>query len=116
MPYRSLRAIVIGWLASFLVSHPALCDPAATSTTVVIERFAFSPAEISAPVGARIVFLNKDQAPHAVVGENTNGEVFRSQEHIDEDETYSVRLLTPGEIEFHCGVHSTMKGKITVTR
>jgi plastocyanin len=42
--------------------------------------------------------------------------VFRSQEHIDEDETYSVRLLTPGEIEFHCGVHSTMKGKITVTR
>lgn len=82
----------------------------------MIERFAFAPAEVSAPVGARIVFLNKDQAPHAVVGESANGEVFHSQEHMDEDDSYSVKLAAPGEIEFHCGVHSTMKGKITVTK
>lgn len=116
MSIRSLRAFAIGWLTSLVVSHPAMCDPAAASTTVVIEKFAFSPAEISAPVGARILFLNRDQAPHAVVGENVNGEVFHSQEHIEEDETYSVELTTPGEIEFHCGVHSAMKGRITVTK
>jgi plastocyanin len=116
MAFCSPRVFTIGWLASSLVSHPALCDPAGTSTTVVIERFAFSPAEISAPVGARIVFLNRDQAPHAVVGENVGGEVFRSPDHIEEDETYSIELLAPGEIVFHCGVHSTMKGKITVTK
>jgi plastocyanin len=115
MRSRSLSALAIGWLASIVVSHPVRCDQAVASTTVVIARFAFSPAEISAPVGARIVFLNRDQAPHAIVGENATGEVFRSPEHIDEDETYSVNLMTPGEIEFHCGVHSAMKGRITVT-
>ena len=116
MAFRLPRAFTIGWLASSLASHPALCDPAAAPTTVVIERFAFSPAEISAPVGARIVFLNRDQAPHAVVGETVDGEVFRSPERIEEDEAYSIELRAPGEIVFHCGVHSTMKGKITVTK
>ncbi len=115
MPPRSLRTLAIGWLASF-ASHPALCDPPAASATVVIERFAFSPAEISAPAGARIVFLNRDQMPHAIVGENANGEVFRSPERIDEDETFSVVLTTPAEIDFHCGLHPTMKGRITVTK
>jgi plastocyanin len=116
MRSRSLSALAIGWLAALVTSHPAMCDPAASSSTIVIERFAFIPAEISAPVGAQIVFLNHDQAPHAVVGENGSGEIFRSPEHIDEDETFSIRLLSPGEIEFHCGVHSAMKGKITVTK
>jgi plastocyanin len=116
MSSRSPRIIAIGWLASLLAGHPALCEPDAPSMTVVIERFGFSPAEIQAPVGARIVFINRDQSPHAVVGESVNGEVFRSPEHLDEDETYSIKLLAPGEIDFHCGVHSTMKGKITVTK
>lgn len=116
MSSRPLSALAIGWLASLAVSHPALCDPAVASTTVVIERFAFSPAEISAPVGARINFLNRDQTPHAIVGESASGEVFRSPEHIDEDETYSIELTTPGEIQFRCGLHSSMKGRITVTK
>jgi plastocyanin len=116
MPHRSQRALAIGWLASLIVGHPAQSEVDTVSLTVVIERFGFSPAEISAPVGARIVFINRDQAPHAVVGETANGEVFRSPEHIDEDETYSIRLQAPGEIDFHCGVHSTMKGKITVIK
>lgn len=116
MSLRPLNALAIGWLTCIASSHPALCDTAVAPKTVVIEKFAFSPAEVSAPVGARITFLNRDQMPHAIVGENAKGEVFRSPEHVDEDETFSVDLTTPGEIEFHCGLHAAMKGRITVTK
>lgn len=103
----------------------ALCAVAALSAIVLagaaraedveIKNFAFAPTEITVKAGTRIVFVNRDQVPHSVIGVAGATELFRSPEQVDEDEDYSVVLSEPGSIDFRCGLHSHMRGVIKVT-
>ncbi|WP_162009674.1 cupredoxin domain-containing protein [Methylocystis heyeri] len=83
---------------------------------VLIENFAFQPATLEAKVGERIVFVNRDQVPHSVVGFRNGEEAFRSAEYIDADDAYSVTLDRPGEIVIFCGLHGRMSAKIIVNQ
>lgn len=78
--------------------------------TVDIQNFAFSPAEIVAPPGARIVFINHDPTPHNVV-QGSAKEVTRadhkplfSSPEIGEGETWELILDEPGDYAFACTV------------
>lgn len=88
---------------------------AAQAADVEIENYAFAPAKLTVKAGTKVVFVNRDQVPHSVVGSLGGQEIFRSPEQIDEDETYAVVLAAPGEVAFACGLHSSMRGVITVT-
>jgi plastocyanin len=88
---------------------------AAPTVRVDIERFAFSPAQLTVKAGSAVVFANHDQAPHSLIGSMGGEEVFRSPEQVDEDETYRIVLTRPGEVTYRCGLHSHMTGKISVT-
>lgn len=113
---RLLSILLIGGLATGVVSLPAHADDATPTATIVIERFAFEPAEIAIKAGTKVAFVNKDQMPHGVVGEGAGGELFRSEDQIEEGGTFSVTLTKPGEIAVSCGLHANMKGRITVTQ
>ncbi len=88
---------------------------AAEISDIAIENFAFDPPLLTVKIGTKILFVNRDQVPHSVVGFRDGKETFRSPEQIDTDETYAVTADKPGENELHCGLHARIVGRILVT-
>ena len=88
--------------------------PATTGTdqyTVVMESFAFTPAELTVPVGATVTWTNLHAANHDVVAVDGT---FRSP-LLGTSETYSFTFTEPGEYPYICSIHSSMQGTIVVT-
>jgi plastocyanin len=83
----------------------------AADMEVNIDNFAFTPKEITVKAGTTIVFRNRDDIPHSVVG--GKGE-FHSKA-LDTDESFSFTFAKPGTYEYFCGLHPQMHGKIVVT-
>ena len=105
--WRICRALVI---AAGLAAVAALPVRAA-ETEVYIDNFTFTPKELTVKAGTAIVFRNRDDIPHSVVG--TNG-AFHSKA-LDTDDSFSFTFATPGTYDYFCGLHPQMKGKIVVT-
>jgi plastocyanin len=76
-----------------------------------IHDFAFSPKEITVPVGARIVWTNRDDEPHTVV---SAAGAFKPSQALDTDDSFSTVFDKPGTYAFFCGIHPMMVGKIVV--
>jgi plastocyanin len=84
---------------------------AATGTEVNIDNFAFTPKELTVKAGTTIVFRNRDDIPHSVIG--STGE-FHSKA-LDTDDSFSFTFAKAGTYAYSCGLHPRMQGKITVT-
>jgi plastocyanin len=93
---------------SFLLAAGAAS--AAEEATIVIDNFVFTPMELHVKPGTKITFVNHDDLPHNVVGENG---AFRSKA-LDTDERFARVFDTPGEFLYFCGLHPQMKGRIVV--
>ena len=76
---------------------------------VNIASFAFLPAKISAMAGKALTFFNGDDTPHQIsVSGGPRTEVFlRGQKA-------SLTIDKPGEYNYICGLHPSMKGVIEV--
>jgi plastocyanin len=83
----------------------------AADTEVNIDNFAFTPKELTVKAGTTIVFRNRDDIPHSVVG--SNGE-FHSKA-LDTDESFSFTFGKAGSYVYSCGLHPKMQGRIVVT-
>lgn len=83
---------------------------AGTSITVAIEDFAFIPAQLSVKAGTKVIFVNRDEAPHSVIGLKSE---FRSPV-LNKGQSFAITFDKPGEIDYFCGLHGNMRGKITV--
>jgi len=86
-------------------------SPAAGEVAVAIEDFAFNPAEIQAAVGQTITFTNGDSAPHTA----TLDDGSCTTPNIANGASDGLTFTAPGTYPFHCNVHPTMKGTITVS-
>jgi plastocyanin len=76
---------------------------------VNIASFAFMPAKINAAVGKALVFLNSDDTPHQItVANGPRTAVFLRGQRA------SVTFDKPGEYNYICGLHPSMKGVIEV--
>lgn len=98
------------FIAVTLATVPALSVRAA-DMEVNIDNFAFTPRDLTVKAGTAIVFRNRDDIPHSVVG--TMGE-FHSKA-LDTDDSFSFTFAKPGTYEYFCGLHPRMKGTIVVT-
>ena len=76
---------------------------------VNIASFAFLPARIAATVGKALTFLNSDDTPHQITVANgpRTGVFLRGQRA-------SLTFDKPGEYNYICGLHPSMKGVIEV--
>ena len=76
---------------------------------VTIASFAFMPAKISATAGKALSFFNTDDTPHqiAVSGGPRTAVFLRGQKA-------SLTIDKPGEYNYICGLHPSMKGVIEV--
>jgi len=76
---------------------------------VNIASFAFLPAKVSASVGKALTFLNSDDTPHQItVANGPKTDVFLRGQRA------SLKFDQPGEYNYICGLHPSMKGVIEV--
>ena len=76
---------------------------------VNIAGFSFMPAKISATVGKALTFLNSDDTPHQIaVANGPRTKVFLRGQRA------SLTFDKPGEYNYICGLHTSMKGVIEV--
>ncbi len=86
--------------------------PSPVIHNVSIVNFAFSPTSITVRKGETIVWTNKDSTPHTVTG-GTNGDI--NSLPLSQNQTYSFAFDKTGTFSYHCKIHPSMKGTITVT-
>jgi plastocyanin len=82
----------------------------ATGTTVRIDNFSFTPAEITVDRGATLTWVNEDDIPHTVAATD---KTFRSKA-MDTDDSFSFKFTTPGAHAYFCALHPHMQGKVIV--
>jgi plastocyanin len=83
----------------------------AGTVDIKIAGFAFDPASVTVKVGTTVRWTNQDSATHSVTSDTG---VWDSGS-IAQGETYTRVFDTVGTFAYHCGVHPSMKGTITVT-
>ena len=117
-----MRRLVL-FLAAVLVTAACADGGTATTTTgvpaggepdpyrVVMESFAFSPAELTVPVGTTVTWENRHAARHDVVADDGT---FASP-LFGPGETYSYTFTEPGTYPYICSIHPSMRGTVTVT-
>ena len=91
---------------------PAQTTPKPEPVTVKVNLsgLAFSPATVNVPVGATVIWTNKDSVPHTVT---SNTGAFGSQT-LSSGSTFSFTFTQAGTFQYHCNIHPSMTGKIIV--
>jgi plastocyanin len=91
-------------------STPVASTPSPASNAVTISNFAFSPENLTVKTGTTVTWTNKDSAPHTVTSDNG---VFNSPDMLT-NATFSFTFSSAGIFSYHCAIHKSMKGTITV--
>jgi plastocyanin len=81
--------------------------------TVVIKDFSFQPAHITIKRGTKVIWINKDTAPHTATA--NNGKSFNSG-LLRKGKRYSHTFKRTGKKPYFCKIHPHMKGSVTVKR
>ena len=83
---------------------------AKSKINVTIQNFSFQPSDISAKKGDLIIFTNQDSAPHTVTSQSfDSGQLQNGQSF-----SLNTSNLNPGSYAFHCSIHPSMTGTITI--
>jgi len=83
--------------------------PGATAG-VLIENYAYSPAEITITAGTTVTWTNKDSVRHTVT---TRNPLFDSG-LFAKGESFSYTFNQAGDFEYYCIPHPYMTGKVSV--
>lgn len=84
------------------------------ATQVAMKVLEFTPASVTARVGQRLTWTNKDSVQHNVT--YVSGPRFRSSPRtINPGASFSIELTQAGTIHYFCSIHPWMKGTIVVS-
>lgn len=87
--------------------------PVATNQ-VTIKNLSFSPMSITVKKGTTVTWTNQDSPTHTVTSDNGSATVFDSKS-LDSGKTFSFTFNNTGTFNYHCNIHSSMMGTVTVT-
>ncbi|MDD1717886.1 MAG: cupredoxin domain-containing protein [Methanoregulaceae archaeon] len=91
---------------------------AASGVFISVQNFAFHPAAVTVPRNTKVTWTNLDAADHQIINDATaqaaQGALFMSNP-LPQGATYSFTFTTAGTYPYHCNIHPSMKGTITVT-
>jgi plastocyanin/uncharacterized membrane protein len=76
--------------------------------TVSIEGFAFAPEVLRIPVGAEVVWSNRDPAPHTATGASFD------TGRLAQGDAGSVTFPAAGSFDYRCTLHPAMRGTVVV--
>lgn len=102
-------ALLAAWPLAGHAARPAAPGDA-HAHTVVIEAMRYTPQTLTVRRGERITWINKDPFPHTVTA--THGQFDSHLIPAGGSWTYVARK--PGEYDYECALHVTMKGRLEV--
>jgi len=82
------------------------------ASAVTIQNFAFNPPALTVKVGTEVTWTNQDSTAHTVTFD-TGG---ATSDNLAQSATYKQTFSTAGTFAYHCKIHSTMTGTVTVTQ
>lgn len=85
---------------------------AATEADVKISGFAFSPTPLEIKAGTTVTWKNEDSVPHTIVADDGSF----SSNTLNQGDSFSFTFEKTGSFSYHCSIHTSMKGTITVTQ
>lgn len=110
---RSLRIGTAFALFAFAGSLlPATAAAGPDKVEVSITKFAFAPRELTVAPGTKVVWTNRDEAPHTVTGHD---KTFGSK-GLDTNDTFEHTFTSEGDFAYICAVHPFMTGTVHVRK
>jgi plastocyanin len=88
----------------------ALDAGAGETPSITIEKFAFTPKEITVTPGTKIVWTNHDETPHTVSASDGS---FVSRA-MDTDDRFEHTFASEGDFSYFCTLHPFMAGIVHV--
>jgi len=91
---------------------PPAPAPSTSTYNVNIQNFAFAPLSITVKKGDKIIFLNRDTAPHTVTADTKafdSGTMGQNKSW-----TLDTSRLSAGTYTYHCTIHPMMQGTVIV--
>jgi plastocyanin len=93
--------------------HPTTGAHKHPTRTVSIQNFSFKPANITIKPGTKVIWINRDSTVHTATA--NNGRSFDSG-RLGPGQRFSHTFRTAGKKSYHCELHSSMRGSVTVKR
>ena len=87
-------------------------ETVAKPAIVTIEGFQFQPDNVTIKKGRKVTFINKDSTPHTVSPDE--GIKFVGTGRLEQNSPKTLVFDTVGTQSYHCEIHPSMQGKITV--
>ena len=107
-----LRLAALSMVALLLLAPTAGAQ--SKTATVTIKGFAFKPSHLTVTPGTTVTWVNKDRAPHTATATRP-ARVFASGKLMP-GQRFSHTFKRPGTYYYHCAIHPSMKGTVTVRR
>jgi plastocyanin len=89
---------------------PAPSGDAVRSAKVEIEDFAYKPDPVTIEEGGKVIWINKDSAPHTATAEDGSFDTGT----LEEGKLKSESFKEPGTYEYVCSIHPQMHGTVEV--
>jgi plastocyanin len=83
---------------------------AVRSAKVEIEDFAYSPDPVTIEEGGKVIWVNRDSAPHTATAEDGSFDTGT----LEEGKLKSESFKEPGTYEYVCSIHPDMHGTVEV--
>lgn len=90
----------------------ASAPAAASSYSVQITNYAYSPASINVNEGDTITWTNQDTVPHTVT--TSSGPQTLSSPDLSKGQSWSFTFTQPGTYSYYCAVHPYMRAQVIV--
>lgn len=100
--------------ASTSTGSSSTTTTAPASSAVQISGFAFQPKQVSIAVGQAVTWTQQDSAPHTVSSDAGAPVAFDSG-NLAKGQQFTFTFTTAGTYGYHCKLHSSMTGTVTVT-
>ena len=105
---RLIYLAAIALVVMVVVAPSVEAQPA--TTTVSIQDFFFSPANVTVQPGSTVTWVNNGSVPHTVTSDDGQ---FDSGVLMPGD-SFTVVFTGRGTITYHCSIHPSMTGSVTV--
>jgi len=90
----------------------ATAPAAASSYSVQIANYAYSPSSITVDEGDTITWTNEDTAPHTVT--TSSGPQALNSPTLSKGQSWSFTFTKPGTYVYYCAVHPYMRAQVIV--
>jgi plastocyanin len=102
------KTLAILLVVLFTATLTAASVSAQKTVDVSIQGFAFNPASVQISTGDTVKWTNMDSVDHTVTGSTFNSGMIHT------GQSFEFRFTTPGVFDYHCSIHPSMKGTVTV--